>query len=118
MAVNKIPQHYQSYLFAKDIATYGIEANPRPHNSRLVGIMLQISFIILFQISLKMSYAQFYSFYTASSITISYLQFKLPIKVSYLSYLTLVEPLKKYSFTFINASSFSSSHSISFIFYK
>ena len=31
--------------------------------SRLVGIMLQISFIILFQISLKsLHYAQFYSF--------------------------------------------------------
>ena len=35
----------------------------------LVGIILQISIIILFRISLKIfSYAQFYSFYAADSI--------------------------------------------------
>ena len=54
--------------------------------------MLKISFIVLFQISLH--YAQFYHFYAASSITIPYLQFKLPIKISDLSYLMLVKPLK------------------------
>ena len=74
--------------------------------TRLVGIMLQIFFIILFQISLSkfLHYTQFYSFYGASSITILYLQLKLPIKVSYTSYLMLVvivEPCtKKYSFHF------------------
>ena len=47
-------------------------------------------------ISQTLHYAQFHSFYAASSIIIPYLQFKLPIKVSYLSYLTLAEPLKKY----------------------
>ena len=40
--------------------------------------------------SKSLHFAQFYSFY-AVSITIPYLQFKLPIKVSYLM---LVEPLK------------------------
>ena len=47
-------------------------------------------------------YALFYSFYAASSITIPCLQFKLPITVSYLGYLMLVEPLKSARFTFIN----------------
>ena len=47
--------------------------------------ILQISIMILFQISLKISslcltYAQFYSFYASDSITISHLQFKLVIK--------------------------------------
>ena len=39
---------------------------------RLVGIMLQISFIIIFQISLKIS-SLCYSFYVAPSIIIPYL---------------------------------------------
>ena len=66
---------------------------------RLVGIMLQITFIILFQISLKLClhYAQLY-FYAVSFITIPYLQFKLSIKVSYFSYLMLVETLKSTHF--------------------
>ena len=59
---------------------------------RIVGIMLKILSIVLFRISLR--YARFYCFYAVFSITIPYLQFKLPIKVSYLSYLMLVEPLK------------------------
>ena len=103
MAVNKIPQHYQRYLFAKDIATYGIEANPRPHNSRHVGPESCSKSPSLFYskfLSKSLHYVQLYSFYAVSSITIPYLQFKLPIKISYLSYLTLVEPLKKYSFHF------------------
>ena len=53
-------------------------------------------------LSKSLHYAQFYSFYAAPSITIP---LKLPIKVSYLSYLTLVEPLKSTHlshFTFIN----------------
>ena len=63
---------------------------------KLVGIVLQISFIILFQISLKIS--SLCSIYVASSITIPYLQF-----TSYLNYLMLVEPLKAAThFTFIN----------------
>ena len=33
-----------------------------------------------------LDYAQFYSFYAAISITIPYLLFKLPIKVSYVYY--------------------------------
>ena len=60
--------------------------------SKIVGIMLQISFIILFEISLKIfSLCSILFFYASPSITISYLQFKLIIKVSYL---TLVELLK------------------------
>ena len=45
-------------------------------------------------LSKSLHYAQFYTFYAAYSITIPYLQFKLPIKVSCLSYLTLLETLK------------------------
>ena len=41
----------------------------------LVGIMLQISIIILFQISFKIShYTKFYSFYASDSIIILHLQ--------------------------------------------
>ena len=71
----------------------------------LVGIMLKFPSLFYFKLLLKyLHYAQFYSFY-ASSITIPYLQLKLPIKVNYLSYLMLmlVEPLKSTHFTFINA---------------
>ena len=42
----------------------------------------------------------FIPFYAASSITIPYLQFILPIKVSYLM---LIVPLNSVHFTFINA---------------
>ena len=54
-------------------------------------------------LSKSLHYAQFYSVYTASSITIPHLQFKLPIIVSYVS--LLVEPLKSICtyVTFINA---------------
>ena len=91
---------------------------------RLVEIML---LVILFQISLKSLHCvQFYSLYATSSIIIPYLQFKLPIKVSYLM---LAEPLKvlislllMLSLSVLNpewkSSLFSSSHSIaSYIFY-
>ena len=42
--------------------------------SRLVGIMLQISIIILFKFLLKCYYAQFYSLYTYDFIIIYHLQ--------------------------------------------
>ena len=65
--------------------------------TRLVGIMLQISFIILFLKSLN------FIPFMLLLLSLPYLQFKLLIKVSYLSYLTLVEPLESIHFTFINA---------------
>ena len=71
----------------------------------LVGIMLKFPSLFYFKLLLKsLHYAQFYSF-CASSITIPYLQLKLPITVNYLSHLILmlVEPLKSTYFTFINA---------------
>ena len=61
------------------------------------GMVVAISrFLLLFYsefLSKSFHYAQFYSFCAAASITIPYLQFKLPIKVSYFSYLMLVEQL-------------------------
>ena len=50
--------------------------------------MLQISFIIPQFLTKPLHHAQFYSFYTASLITVLYSKFKLPIKVSYVSYLS------------------------------
>ena len=52
--------------------------------------MLQISLFYSEFLTKSLHYAQFYSFY-AVSIVIPFLQFKLPVKVSYL---TLVQQLK------------------------
>ena len=70
-------------------------------SSRFVGIMLQISLLLYSEFSSKSPKSDY--FYAASFINIPNLQFKLPIKVSHLSYLTPVEPLQSIHFTFINA---------------